>query len=117
MKLKLISVLTYFAAFTPLLLLAQQSTTPTILQRFVNLIVNPAIYFLFALAALIFVWGVFQYVMNAEASDARVKGGQHILWGVVGLTIMTCVFVIIRIITATVGADTSELKLDNLNRL
>ncbi len=66
-------------------------------------IVNPAIYLLLALAAVYFVWGVFVFVSNQENDEAREKGKQHMIWGIVGIAIMLSTFGIIEMIKGTIG--------------
>lgn len=66
-------------------------------------IVNPAIYLLLALAAVYFVWGVFSFVSNQENDEAREKGKQHMIWGIIGIAIMLSTFGIIEMIKGTIG--------------
>ncbi len=73
-------------------------------------IINPAIRILFALAFLIFVWGIIEYTLNKDSADAKIKGRDHIMWGLVGLAIMTSVFFIVRIITTTLGLDEVQIN-------
>lgn len=73
-------------------------------------IINPAIRILFALAFLIFVWGIIEYTLKKDSVDAKGQGRQHIMWGLVGLAIMTSVFFIIRIITTTLGLDEVQVN-------
>ena len=66
-------------------------------------IVNPAIYLLLALAAVYFVWGVFSFISNPESDEAREKGKQHMIWGIIGIAIMLSTFGIIEMIKGTIG--------------
>jgi hypothetical protein len=75
------------------------------LSKFVNNIVNPIIYFLFAVALMYFLYGVIIFIVNADDEEARNTGKKHILWGIVGLFIMVSVYGIIGIVLGTVGAD------------
>lgn len=65
-------------------------------------IVNPLIKLLFAAALILFLWGVFNYVRHSDSPEGRKTGGQHIIWGLVGMTIMVGVYGIIRILLSTV---------------
>jgi TRAP-type C4-dicarboxylate transport system permease small subunit len=59
---------------------------------------------LMALAAfVVFLWGVIEYIRNADNDEARTKGQQHILWGFVGLVIIFGTTAIISIIQAFVN--------------
>ena len=74
-------------------------------NKIVQVIVNPAITLLFAVAFLYFLYGVFLFVRNADSSEDRATGGRHMLWGLIGLVIMVSVFGIIRFITNSVGVQ------------
>jgi Na+/serine symporter len=68
-------------------------------------IVNPAIEFAFIIATVIFLWGVFQFIMNAADKDKRQEGKDHMIWGIVGFLIMFGVYGIISLIANTVGVS------------
>lgn len=70
-------------------------------------IVNPLIQFAFIVAFVVFIWGVMQFIRNANNPDERKKGQDHMIWGIVGLVIMLGVFGIITIITRTFGINTN----------
>ncbi|MBY0376444.1 hypothetical protein K2P96_00515 [Patescibacteria group bacterium] len=66
-----------------------------------KLIINPIIVFLFALALVYFLFGVFQFIANAENEEMKTTGKAHMLWGIIGITIMMAVFTIMNIILST----------------
>ena len=66
-----------------------------------SLIINPLISFLFALAVIFFLWGMFQFLANAENEENRTTGKSHMLWGVIGITIMLGVWTILSIVMNT----------------
>lgn len=74
-----------------------------IVQKFFEVVVNPAIRLLFAAAVVYFVYGVFNYVRNAGDGDARAEGANHILWSTIGLFIMISVWGIIGVLRSTIG--------------
>ena len=73
------------------------------INRFIQNIVDPAIYFIFALALLYFIYGMVLFIKGADDEEARTTGRRHMLWSVVGLAIMVSVYAILAIITGTVG--------------
>ena len=79
------------------------------LEKAVNVIVNPIIQVVFAVAIIIFVYGVFEFVRGADNPEVRKQGQQHMLWGIIGLTIMVAVFTIIRILLNTLGLTGDEV--------
>ncbi len=61
-------------------------------------ILNPVIGVMIAVALLYFIWGVVQYVRNADDSAARETGSRHIIYGIIGLFIMISAFSIVKVI-------------------
>ncbi len=59
-----------------------------ILKSIITVLVTPAIKLLFGFALVIFLYGVVEFIINSGNEEARSKGAQHILWGLVGLFIM-----------------------------
>ncbi|MBI2049104.1 MAG: hypothetical protein HYT29_01560 [Parcubacteria group bacterium] len=78
----------------------------TIILKINDVILNPIIVLLFALALVMFLWGVFQYVVMQDSDKAHVQGRNHMFWGLIGMFIMFSVFAIIRIVTGTFGIPT-----------
>jgi uncharacterized membrane protein HdeD (DUF308 family) len=66
-----------------------------------QLIINPLILLLFALALVYFLWGVFEFLLNADNEEKRSAGKSHMLYGIIGLTIMIGVWTILSIIMNT----------------
>lgn len=68
-----------------------------------RLIINPIIVFLFALAIVFFLYGILEFILNLDNEEKRTAGKQHMVWGVIGLTIMMSVFWILNLIIDTFG--------------
>lgn len=75
----------------------------TFISHVDKLIVNPLIILLFALALAYFLWGVFEFLSNQENEEKKTAGKKHMLWGIIGLTIMMGVWTILYIILNTFG--------------
>ncbi len=71
-------------------------------------IVNPLIQFAFIIAFVFFIWGVMQFIRNADNPEGRKKGQDHMIWGVVGLVIMLGVYGIINILINSFGLSKSH---------
>lgn len=69
----------------------------TFIGKIATTIVNPLIQLLFAVALVYFLWGVFVYIRDADDPSGHELGRKHIIWGIIGLFIMTAVFAIMRI--------------------
>ncbi len=65
---------------------------------------------MFAVALIVFVYGVFEYVRQSDSSDERAKGTQHMLWGIVGMFIMISVFGIMKLIMGSFGISGGNLN-------
>ena len=68
-----------------------------------SLIINPLISLLFALAVVYFLYGVFKFVSNQDNEEERLTGKKHMVWGIVGITIMMGVWTILGIVLNTFG--------------
>ncbi len=75
----------------------------TLLQGILTNIVNPIITLMVGVAVVYFLWGVFEFVRNAESSDERKKGGEHMLWGAIGLFIMISAYGVLNLILGSIG--------------
>ena len=76
---------------------------PAVLNGIMTYIVVPILEGFFVFTFLIFVWGVVQMIIHADDPDGRKTGQNHVLWGVIGMTIMISAYGIIRLIAATLA--------------
>lgn len=76
------------------------------------LIVNPLIGLLFALALIIFLYGVFEFLWNQTSEEKKTAGKSHMLWGIVGLTIMFGVWTILNMVLNTLEIPKSQINLE-----
>ncbi len=63
---------------------------------------------LFALAFVVFLWGVVQFIMNSADEAERAKGKQFMLWGIIGLFVMFSVWGLVSIIQKTVDPTADD---------
>jgi len=73
-----------------------------LLESIKTAIVDPIIYFLFALALVYFLYGVLELIRHADNEEARKTGQQHVLWGVIGMFIMISFYGIMHVICKTI---------------
>lgn len=52
-------------------------------------------------ALVIFLWGIFKFIKNGGDEKAREEGKQIMLWGVIGLFVMLCVWGFVAILAHT----------------
>ncbi len=73
------------------------------IQNVDDQIINPIIKILFALAVVFFLYGVFEFILNQQSEEKKTTGKSHMLWGIVGITIMIGVWSILTIVLNTFG--------------
>jgi len=72
-------------------------------------IINPLIVLLFSLALAYFLYGVFQFIANGANDEKKTIGKSHMMWGVIGLTIMMGVWGILGLVLNTFGINKSQI--------
>ena len=73
------------------------------MEKVNTMVINPLITFLFALALVYFLYGVFEFIANQENEEKKTAGKSHMIWGIVGITIMLGVFTIMNVILKTLN--------------
>ena len=68
-------------------------------------IINPLIIFLFALALVYFLYGMFEFIAGGANDEKKTSGKSHMLWGVIGFTIMIGVWFILGVIMRTLNIE------------
>lgn len=58
-----------------------------------------------ALALVMFIWGVVQYVINSDEEAKKAKGKEFMIWGIIGLTVMFAVWGLVKIVGTTFGIE------------
>jgi len=61
-------------------------------------ILNPITSILFAAVVVYFLWGMVQYVKNAEDSDARHEGRDRMVWGMIAIAVVAALWTLVRIV-------------------
>lgn len=88
------------AADAPHIVLAK-----SFVSKFNDVILFPLISLLLALALLLFIYGVFEYIAGSADESKRSIGRMHMVWGIVGMIIMVSAYGIISLALATFGAS------------
>ena len=79
------------------------------LERFVSLLIIPAIKIVVAAGFFIFVWGFVSYFYNLSQGESTQEGKAHMLWGVLGLLIMVSVGGILALISTTFSLNYNDI--------
>jgi len=77
-----------------------------------SMIIDPLIKLLFALAIVYFLYGVFEFLSNQENEEKKTTGKQHMIWGIIGITIMMGVWTILGIVMNTMGIFKDQINLE-----
>jgi len=77
---------------------------PELLNKVNQEIVNPLILLLIGAGVAVFLFGVYEFLAGWDSEEKRRDGQRHMLWGLIGLFIMTAFFGIMNIICKTLGA-------------
>lgn len=83
-------------------------TIRRIINDIITFINEIAIPFLFAIAMLMFLWGVFNYLLNPQNAEKRQEGVKFITWGIVGFFVMISVWGLVRVVVGTFDFDNTS---------
>ena len=86
------------------------TTAQQIIDGITSYIFQPIASLLFALGFLIFIWGLVEFIANPNNSSVKEKGKKHMVYGILGLLIMTSVWGIVHLIEDTIGVDCSQVS-------
>lgn len=93
------------AAFAlPVLAFAAEAATDitTLGQGFINLINNVLVPLIFAIAFIVFIWGVFTYfILGGHDEEKRETGKSLMLWGIIGFFVMVSVWGLVNILRSS----------------
>jgi len=87
-----------------------EASIVTLMGSINKVIINPLIYFLFALALVYFLYGLMKYLLSPDNEELRSSSKSHMLWGIFGMFIMIAVFGIMNLILKTVGEDRIQIN-------
>ncbi len=73
------------------------------LNKINQFILNPLILLAFAVALLVFFWGIFQFISSQTTDTNREEGKRKIFYGLFGMFIMISAYGLIRLILGTFG--------------
>jgi hypothetical protein len=96
--------------FTPLLAAAQTRITNVtqLGNSIIGIINNVLVPLVFAIAFIVFIWGVFMYfIQGGSDEEKRTKGQQLMLYGIIGFFVMVSVWGLVNILIGTFAFNSS----------
>ncbi|MBI3888810.1 hypothetical protein HY311_03395 [Candidatus Nomurabacteria bacterium] len=79
------------------------------LDFFTCIIGNSIIPFIFALAVVMFIWGVVKFlILDADEEAKRAQGKQFMIWGIIALAVMLSVWGLVNILQTTFAIKTGS---------
>ena len=85
------------------MMVAYAKTANEVIDVLASEVIRPIELVLFALATVIFLWGVIEFIAHPDNEDTKTIGKRHMLWGLIGLAIMFGVTGIINVLTSFVA--------------
>lgn len=82
---------------------AHVAAAKTMLSRIEEVILFPIMTLMVSVALLVFLFGIYEYVLNANNDEARAVGQKHMLYGIIGLLVMVSAYAILKIAAGTFG--------------
>ncbi len=82
----------------------------TLVKSINRVVINPVIFFLFAVAMVYFLYGVTRYFLSPDNTEVRDASKAQMIWGVTGLFIMVAVFGILQVIINTFGISNVKIQ-------
>lgn len=93
-------------SFVPIMPIFAFAATPRTLIDLIDFfvkILNALVPLLFGIALIGFLWGVAQFILQADNEEKRKEGRQIMMWGIVGLFAMTAVWGLVLLLGETFG--------------
>ena len=87
----------------PFLAFGQDDTQIGGILNIVRKILNTLIPILITLGIIYFIYGVIQYMINANDSAKREEGRNFMIWGIVALFVITSIWGLVKLLAGTFG--------------
>jgi len=90
----------------PAFVFAQTNTVSSSITKFISFLNDYLVPLIFALAFIVFLWGIVKYFFIGGGNDeSRSEGRQFIMYGIIGFVIMLSLWGIVALISNSLGID------------
>ncbi|MEA2701527.1 MAG: hypothetical protein QOE22_236 [Candidatus Parcubacteria bacterium] len=91
---------------------ADTNTATGIINWFIGLINTALIPLIFALALLMFLFGVFKFFFStgANAEESRKEGRKFVMWGILAFAVMICIWGLVKLLILTVPSLNDQTR-------
>ena len=76
-----------------------------------SLLVDSVVPLLVAAAIVVFVWGMIEFIGNADNEEKRSKGKQLMLWGIIGFFVIVSIWGLVGLFTDFFGFQSALPRL------
>ncbi len=94
---------------------AQSTNIDDLITKFGTYIVDPILLVIFAAGFFMFMWGLFQFMLNISRGEDTSDGKRHMIYGTLGMLIMVSVYGIIAFLDNTFGLNVSNPDVNTQN--
>ncbi|OGG41636.1 hypothetical protein A2837_00625 [Candidatus Kaiserbacteria bacterium RIFCSPHIGHO2_01_FULL_46_22] len=105
----LVRAMTGVVAFSPVIALAQFGDINDFISDITSFINNVLIPLVFAIALLVFIWGMFQLFINKNAEEAE-QGKKLALYAIVAFVLMVSIWGIVNVIASGLGFSGEQIQ-------
>lgn len=75
----------------------------------ISYILSRTIVIIMGFAVVVFLWGVFTYIVS-KSPEEQSKGKGYMIWGIIGLFVMVSVWALVELLTGTLFGDDIQNK-------
>ena len=108
---KIIYPLSAIAVGLPTIAHAAPQNIKDLLNMLTDLLVDSVVPLLIAAAMVVFIWGMIEFVGNADNEEKRAKGKQLMLWGIIGFFVIVSIWGLVGLFTNFFGVPSGMPRL------
>lgn len=80
----------------------------------VSALINQILPIIISLTLLVFLWGIFLFVMSGADMDKRAEARGYILWGIIALAVMVSVWGLVNLLRTSISLNNTPISAPGL---